>query len=72
MSDICSICVGDEVRYVNSDRTFVVSHVDPSGLINGFNARGDMFADKNPLRWMKTGRHFPEMAELLAKIGEGA
>lgn len=69
MSVICDIRVGDEVRYVNSDRTFVVSAVDPSGMISGFNARGDMFCDKSPLCWMKTGRHFPEMAELLEKIG---
>ena len=61
--------VGDEVRYVESDRTFVIVTVAPNGLICGFNAQGDMFVDKSPVRWMKTGRYFPEVTDLLRKIG---
>lgn len=64
------ILVGDEVRYVNGVRTFVVAFCD-GARISGFNAQGDMFVDKLSYRWMKTGRHFPEMQELLAKIGGG-
>lgn len=65
MSDIR---VGDEVRYVNSLRTFVVAFCD-GDRISGFNARGDMFVDKLSCKWMKTGRYFPEMRALLEKIG---
>ena len=61
--------IGDEVRYVESDRTFVIIRVERNGLICGFNEKGDAFIDKSPLRWMKTGRHFPEVADLLRKMG---
>lgn len=63
------IQIGDEVEYYSGGSHFVVCDYS-LGTIIGFNARGDMFCAKNPLRWRKTGRHFPELPALLEKMKE--
>lgn len=62
-----NIDVGDEVRFAETSTTFIVFFKD-GDLISGLNGRGDMFCDKLSSKWVKTGRHFPEVKELLSII----
>ena len=52
-----TIVPGDEVKYRQSDTTFVVTKVDGQ-FINGFSSDGSQFCDKHSCNWEKTGRHF--------------
>lgn len=63
------VTVGDEVRHIDSGRTFVVTKAK-DGWVNGFNIYGDQFADKSMKNWEKTGRHFDQVAELLKVMAE--
>ena len=63
------IKVGDEVRHIHSGKTFVVTKAS-SDWLDGFNARGEQFADKDKIRWVKTGRHFDQVEKLLKAMEE--
>ncbi|MBR1723769.1 MAG: hypothetical protein IJ723_01940 [Ruminococcus sp.] len=67
------IRVGDEVAFHHTDgrpdTVVVITHVGTDGFIDGMNAKGDLYCDKDPTYWTKTGRHFPQVEELLAALG---
>lgn len=64
------INVGDEVAYFHDSKVkFIVTKVK-NNRISGINATGE-FSDKNATCWEKTGRTFPEIAQVLAKMKEG-
>ena len=60
------IKVGDEVKHKDTGRTFVVTKA--GDWLDGFNERGEQFADKASSCWKKTGRHFDEVEQLLNAI----
>lgn len=61
------IKVGDEVVYYNdSEVKFIVTRIK-NGYIFGINDTGE-FSNKNESCWVKTGRHFDEIAEVLKKL----
>lgn len=65
------IHVGDEVAFHHEfrpDTVIVVTHIGYDGFVNGMDDKGTLFAQKSPIMWQKTGRHFPEVAELLEKL----
>ena len=68
------IKVGDEVAFHHDDgrpdTVVVVTYIGQDGFIDGMDGRGTQYAHKNPKKWTKTGRHFPEIAEVLAKMKE--
>lgn len=68
------IKVGDEVAFHHDDgrpdTVVVVTYIGSDGYIDGMDGRGTQYAHKNPDRWTKTGRHFPEVADLLEKMRE--
>lgn len=66
--------VGDEVVFHNEDRpdtVMFVMKVAEDGFIDGMDAKGNLYAEKNPKNWTKTGRHLNEIAEVLKKMQEG-
>ena len=64
------IHIGDEVVYYDdSEVKFIVTKVI-NNRISGINATGE-FSNKNAIYWRKTGRTFPEIAQVLAKMKEG-
>ena len=74
--DDSEIHVGDEVYCKYRPHVkFVVTKTDDMGhtgyTLNGFSINGEQFCDKDASRWVKTGRHFPEIAEVLEKMKEG-
>ena len=66
------IKVGDEVAFHHDDgrpdTVVVVTYIGEDGYIDGMDGKGTQYARKNPKRWTKTGRYFPEMADLLEKM----
>ena len=60
--------VGDEVKYFIRDVTFVITNIGKDGTLNGIGADGIAFCDKNPDKWIKTGRHFKEAEELMKAL----
>ena len=60
------IKVGDEVKHKDTGRTFVVTKA--GDWLDGFNERGEQFAEKAAECWEKTGRHFDEVEQLLKAI----
>ena len=66
------IKVGDEVAFHHNDgrpdTVVVVTYIGENGFIDGMDGKGTQYACKNPKRWTKTGRYFPEMADLLEKM----
>lgn len=66
------IKVGDEVAFHHDDgrpdTVVVVTYIGSDGYIDGMDGRGTQYAHKNPDRWTKTGRTFPEVADLLEKM----
>ena len=60
------IKVGDEVKHKDTGRTFVVTKA--GDWLDGFNERGEQFAEKAAECWEKTGRHFDEVEQLLNAI----
>lgn len=66
------IQVGDEVKWNGdeSDAMFVVTHISEDGYISGINSEEMRYDRRNPENWTKTGRRFPELAEILAKMKE--
>lgn len=66
--------VGDEVVFHNEDRpdtVMFVMKVAEDGFIDGMDAKGNLYAEKNPKNWTKTGRHLNEIAEVLKKMQDG-
>lgn len=68
------IKIGDEVAFHHDDgrpdTVVVVTYIGQDGFIDGMDGRGTQYAHKNPKKWAKTGRHFPEIAEVLKKMRE--
>ena len=66
------IKVGDEVAFHHDDgrpdTEVVVTYIGQDGFIDGMDGRGTQYAHKNPKKWTKTGRHFPEVATILEKM----
>lgn len=63
--------IGDEVRFYEPPLTkFVVTCVDPDGRLAGIGADGIGFFDKNPDKWVKTGRYFPEAKALMDALNK--
>lgn len=74
------IKVGDEVKFVGSGKyqfnsQFVVTEVSETGwygwyhpMIGGIGAHGELYCLKDPKDWKPTGRHFPQVEELLNAI----
>lgn len=66
------INVGDEVAFHHTDgrpdTVVVVTYIGDDGYIDGMDGRGTQYAHKNPKKWTKTGRHFPEIAAVLQKM----
>ena len=58
--------IGDEVHFKEPPLTrFVVTFVDKDGKLAGIGADGICFVEKNPDKWVKTGRYFPEAKALM-------
>lgn len=65
------IRVGDEVEYVEDHRKkIVVTSTYSDGWFDAIDSNGYLYINRNPVMWKKTGRHFPELIELLKKMGE--
>lgn len=68
------IKVGDEVAFHHEDRpdtVMFVTKVAEDGFIDGIDAKGNLYAEKNPKNWTKTGRHLVnEIVEVLKKMQE--
>lgn len=67
------IKIGDEVAFHHDDRpdtVVVITHIGEDGFIDGMDGKGTLYAHKNPDKWTKTGRHFPEIAEAIKKMRE--
>lgn len=68
------IQVGDEVAFHHDDgrpdTVVVVTYIGQDGFIDGMDGRGTQYAHKNPKKWTKTGKHFPEVAAVLEKMRE--
>ena len=67
--------VGDEVQYINDEgqttsTCFVITSFDSDGSLNGIGVGGIAFCSKNPKRWKKTGKHYPEAEQFMKAIGE--
>ena len=66
------IQVGDEVAFHyddgRPDTVVVVTYIGQDGFIDGMDGRGTQYAHKNPKKWTKTGRTFPEIAAVLEKM----
>ncbi len=71
MADLMKI--GDEVAFHwndgRPDTVVVITHIGQDGFIDGMDAKGTLYASKNPQKWTKTGRHFPLVKLLLAQMG---
>ena len=66
--------IGDEIAFHHDespDTVVVITHIGKNGIVAGMDAKGILYANKNPERWTKTGRHFPEVEMLLKKMLEG-
>lgn len=65
------IRVGDEVEYVEDHRKkIVVTSTYSDGWFDAIDSNGYLYINRNPVMWKKTGRHFPELIELLKKMKE--
>ena len=63
--------IGDEVQFIERPKTkFVLTCVDKDGQLAGIGYDGIAFVDKNPAKWEKTGRHFPEAEVLMKAIAD--
>jgi hypothetical protein len=66
------IKVGDEVAFHHDDgrpdTVVVVTYIGQDGFIDGMDGRGTQYAHKNPKKWTKTGRTFPEIVSVLEKM----
>lgn len=64
--------VGDEIAFHHvdgrPDTVVVVTYIGDDGYVDGIDGKGTLYAHKNPKRWTKTGRHFPEIATVFKKI----
>ena len=71
-SEQAQIKVGDEVAFRHDDgrpdTVVVVTYLGADGFIDGMDGRGTQYAHKNPKKWIKTGRTFPEVSDLLEKM----
>ena len=67
-----TIKVGDEVAfyYIDSKKPviIIVTRIDDNGFFDGMNWKGEPYVHKDLSRWTKTGRHFPQVKELLEKM----
>lgn len=72
------IKVGDVLQYKDDHSTkIVVTGIHDSGMISGIcvgnscaNVLGASYANRDPANWVKTGRHFPQVAEILKALEE--
>ena len=66
------IKIGNEVAFHHDDgrpdTVVVVTYIGQDGFIDGMDGRGTQYAHKNPKKWTKTGRDFPELVEVLKKM----
>ena len=64
--------IGDEVAFHwedgRPDTVVVITHIGYDGLIDGMDAKGTLYASKNPQKWTKTGRYFPLVIQLLRQM----
>ena len=64
--------IGDEVAFHwedgRPDTVVVITHIGYDGLIDGMDAKGTLYASKNPQKWTKTGRYFPLVTQLLRQM----
>ena len=64
------IKVGDEVYVLDKNRTYVVTRITDAGIAVLI-AQSGCYSEFNKCNLKKTGRHFPEIAEVLRKMQEG-
>lgn len=72
------IKVGDVLQHKNDHTTKIaVTGIHEDGMISGIcvgnsceNALGASFTNRDPANWVKTGRHFPQVAEILKALEE--
>lgn len=64
--------IGDEVAFHwddgRPDTVVVITHIGYDGFIDGMDAKGTLYASKNPQKWTKTGRYFPLVTQLLRQM----
>ena len=63
--------IGDEIIFHHNNRpdtVVVITHIGSDGFVDGMDAKGTLYAHKNPDNWTKTGRYFPEVRVLLERI----
>lgn len=64
--------IGDEVAFHwddgRPDTVIVITHIGYDGFIDGMDAKGTLYASKNPQKWTKTGRCFPLVNQLLRQM----
>ncbi len=64
--------IGDEVAFHYNDgrpdTVVVITHIGQDGFIDGMDAKGTLYASKNPQKWTKTGRYFPLVEQLLREM----
>lgn len=65
--------IGDEVAFHHDDgrpdTVVVITHIGEDGFVDGMDAKGTLYANKNPKNWTKTGRFISLVKELLRQIG---
>ena len=71
------ICVGDELEQttvggIHTGTKCIVVKIDGDNKMNGIRKDGSVIVCSSQVKrwWRKTGRHFPEVAELLKKMKE--
>ena len=64
------ICVGDEVCYVEDHQKKIVVTNTYSDGFDAIDNNGNLYINRHPAMWKKTGRHFDEVEELLKKMGD--
>lgn len=64
--------IGDEVMFYNNDAVkFVITCIHKDGSLAGIGRDGIAFVDKNPEKWVKTGKFFPEAVEFINALNDG-
>ena len=61
------IKVFDEVQFKEDGAKFVVTAIHGNCLY-GINANGDTFSSREANYWKRTGRSFPQLAEILTQM----
>ena len=65
------IKVGDEVKSLDTGLAYIIHGIDGK-YVEGYNFKSRLTCYRNKNDFKKTGRHFPQIAELLKAMKEGA